>query len=118
MASTLTYVFNQLAGGTTISSPLVIRTSRYITPDNYEMLISADIFAQDLTLLQSADDLLITSTILDPTVIKTYLANGASWGEQSPKVVVQKILDSLDEKSILNRIKAELRAKLGSVAKS
>lgn len=45
-------------------------------------------------------------------VTKTYLANGASWGEQSPKVVVQKILDSLDEGSILNRIKAELRAKL------
>ena len=45
-------------------------------------------------------------------VTKTYLANGASWGEQSPKVVVQKILDSLDEKSILNRIKTELRAKL------
>jgi GTPase len=45
-------------------------------------------------------------------VTKIYLANGASWGEQSPKVVVQKILDSLDEESILNRIKAELRAKL------
>ena len=45
-------------------------------------------------------------------VTKAYLANGASWGEQSPKVVVQKILDSLDEKSILNRIKSELRAKL------
>ena len=45
-------------------------------------------------------------------VTKTYLANGASWGEQSPKVVVQKILDSLDERSILNRIKSELRAKL------
>ncbi|MEM8721228.1 MAG: GTP-binding protein [Cyanobacteria bacterium P01_G01_bin.39] len=45
-------------------------------------------------------------------VTKTYLANGASWGEQSPKVVVQKILDSLDEESILNRLKTELRAKL------
>ncbi|MEM6613507.1 MAG: GTP-binding protein, partial [Cyanobacteria bacterium P01_C01_bin.72] len=43
---------------------------------------------------------------------KTYLANGASWGETSPKVVVQKILDSLDEQSILNRLKSELRAKL------
>lgn len=48
-------------------------------------------------------------------VTKTYLANGASWGEQSPKVVVQKILDSLDEKSILNRLKTELRAKLTRV---
>jgi hypothetical protein len=45
-------------------------------------------------------------------VTKIYLANGASWGEQSPKIVVQKILDSLDEQSILNRIKAELRDKL------
>jgi len=45
-------------------------------------------------------------------VTKTYLANGASWGEQSPKTVVQKILDSLDEESILNRIKSELKAKL------
>ena len=45
-------------------------------------------------------------------VTKTYLANGASWGEQSPKAVVQKILDSLDEESILNRIKSELRAKI------
>jgi GTPase len=45
-------------------------------------------------------------------ITKTYLANGASWGEESPKVVVQKILDSLDEKSILNRLKSELRAKL------
>ena len=45
-------------------------------------------------------------------VTKTYLANGASWGEQSPKAVVQKILDSLDEASILSRIKSELKTKL------
>ena len=50
-------------------------------------------------------------------VTKTYLANGASWGEQSPKVVVQTILDSLDEESILNRIKSELREKLVGLAK-
>ena len=50
-------------------------------------------------------------------VTKTYLANGASWGEQSPKVVVGKILDSLDEESILNRIKSELKAKLGDKQK-
>ena len=47
-------------------------------------------------------------------VTKTYLANGASWGEQSPKAVVNKILDSLDEESILNRLKSELKAKLVS----
>lgn len=51
-------------------------------------------------------------------ITKTYLANGASWGEQSPKVVVQKILDSLDEESILNRIKSELKARLTNRLKS
>ncbi|NEQ33311.1 MAG: DUF697 domain-containing protein [Leptolyngbya sp. SIO4C5] len=45
-------------------------------------------------------------------VIKVYLANGASWGPDGPKAVVNSILESLDEKSILSRIKAELRAKL------
>lgn len=47
-------------------------------------------------------------------VTKAYLANGASWGPQGPKVVVKKILDSLDETSILNRIKHELSTKLVS----
>ena len=51
-------------------------------------------------------------------ITKTYLANGASWGEQSPKAVVQKILDSLDEESILNRIKSELKARLTNRLKS
>lgn len=52
-------------------------------------------------------------------VTKAYLANGASWGDDGPKAVVSKILSSLDEDSILNRIKDELRAKLdlGSVEK-
>ncbi len=45
-------------------------------------------------------------------VTKTYLTNGASWGPEGPKAVVRHILDSLDEASILNRIKTELRAKL------
>ncbi|MGL5871888.1 MAG: GTP-binding protein [Xenococcaceae cyanobacterium] len=45
-------------------------------------------------------------------VTKTYLANGASWGGDSPKTVVKKILDSLDEASIMNRIEQELKAKL------
>lgn len=44
-------------------------------------------------------------------VTKTYLANGASWGPDGPKTVVTRILDSLDETSILNRIKWELRRK-------
>ncbi|MBF2026103.1 MAG: DUF697 domain-containing protein [Oscillatoriales cyanobacterium C42_A2020_001] len=45
-------------------------------------------------------------------VTKTYLANGASWGPDGPKAVVSRILASLDENSILSRIKDELRAKL------
>jgi small GTP-binding protein len=45
-------------------------------------------------------------------VTKTYLANGASWGPDGPKAVVTRILESLDEASILNRIKAELSAKI------
>lgn len=45
-------------------------------------------------------------------VTKLYLSNGASWGPESPKTVVSQILASLDEKSILHRIKAELKAKI------
>jgi hypothetical protein len=45
-------------------------------------------------------------------VTKVYLANGAAWGPDGPKAVVSRILDSLDEASILSRIKDELRAKL------
>jgi GTPase len=45
-------------------------------------------------------------------VVKAYLANGASWGADSPKAVVDNILSTLDEASILSRIKGELREKL------
>ncbi|MGQ9870862.1 MAG: GTP-binding protein [Leptodesmis sp.] len=45
-------------------------------------------------------------------VAKAYLANGASWRADGPKAVVTRILASLDERSILSRIKEELRAKL------
>lgn len=45
-------------------------------------------------------------------VTKTYLANGASWGDDGPKTVVSHILASLDETSIMGRIKEELIAKL------
>ena len=47
-------------------------------------------------------------------ITKIYLTNGATWGPLGPKVVVRQIIDSLDETSILNRIKDELQAKLGS----
>jgi GTP-binding protein Era len=53
------------------------------------------------------------STYAIAQATKTYLANGASWGPDGPKAVVARILDSLDETSILNRIKQELSAKLG-----
>ncbi len=48
-------------------------------------------------------------------VTKAYLANGATWGPDGPKVVINKILATLDEDSILNRIKEELRAKIKRV---
>jgi GTPase len=50
-------------------------------------------------------------------VAKVYFANGANWGEGGPKAVVTRILDSLDETSILARIKDELRGRLRSVSK-
>lgn len=45
-------------------------------------------------------------------VTKTYLANGATWGEEGPKAMAMRILDSLDQESILNRLKGELSARL------
>jgi GTPase len=46
-------------------------------------------------------------------VTKQYLANGAAWGPNGPKTVVRDILASVDQTFILNRIKEELRMKLG-----
>ncbi|MGG6239172.1 DUF697 domain-containing protein, partial [Nodosilinea sp. AN01ver1] len=45
-------------------------------------------------------------------ITKTYLTNGATWGPEGPRAVITEILDGLDEDSILNRIKTELRAKI------
>ncbi|MEM8637293.1 MAG: GTP-binding protein [Cyanobacteria bacterium P01_G01_bin.54] len=45
-------------------------------------------------------------------VTRTYLVNGADWGPEGPKTVIRKILDSLDEQSILHRIRAELTERL------
>ncbi len=42
-------------------------------------------------------------------VTKTYLANGASWGDNSPKSVIADILANIDEHSIVDRIERELR---------
>lgn len=45
-------------------------------------------------------------------VTKVYLANGATWGAEGPKAVISRILENLDENSILNRIKEELQQKV------
>lgn len=45
-------------------------------------------------------------------VTKVYLANGATWGPEGPKAVINRILSNLDETSILNRIKDELMHKV------
>ena len=48
------------------------------------------------------------STYAIGQVTKTYLANGASWGEDSPKAVIAQILVTIDKHSIVDRIKQEL----------
>ncbi len=45
-------------------------------------------------------------------ITKTYLVNGATWHANSPKQAVAEILSSIDENSIISRIKQELSAKL------
>ncbi len=45
-------------------------------------------------------------------ITKAYLTKGATWGPNGPRAIIGEILDNLDEASILNRIKAELRAKI------
>ena len=41
-----------------------------------------------------------------------YFEHGASWGEKGPKRVVHRILENTDKKSVLERLKAEIRKKL------
>lgn len=41
-----------------------------------------------------------------------YFQHGASWGDDSPKKVVGRILDNTDKESILQRLKDEIRQKL------
>ncbi len=45
-------------------------------------------------------------------VTRIYLMNGASWGEQGPKAVITKIVNDLDEASIMARLKHDLKHKL------
>ncbi len=43
---------------------------------------------------------------------KYYFEHGASWGEEAPKVVVRRILQEIDKSSVLDQLKAEIRAQL------
>ena len=52
------------------------------------------------------------STLIVGRVAAEYLAKGKSWGESGPKLVVQKILDSLDRDTVLNDAKREIKARL------
>lgn len=52
------------------------------------------------------------STYAIAQVTKAYLANGATWGKESPKAIVTQILESLDEDSIMSQIRNELSSKL------
>lgn len=52
------------------------------------------------------------STYAIGQITKHYLALGATWGPDGPKATALAILNSLDQDSILNRIKHELAAKL------
>jgi GTPase len=52
------------------------------------------------------------STYAIGQVTKAYLANGATWGNDGPKFVISRILENLDEESILSRIKDELQTKI------
>ncbi|MCA1904013.1 MAG: GTP-binding protein [Cyanobacteria bacterium M5B4] len=51
-------------------------------------------------------------------ITKEYLANGATWGARGPKAVVTRILNSLDQDSIMGRIREELKQKLDRSWKS
>jgi len=43
---------------------------------------------------------------------KYYFEHGASWGGEAPKAVVSRILEATDKQSVLERLKAEINAKL------
>ncbi len=53
------------------------------------------------------------STYLVGQAAGKYLAEGKSWGEGGPKLVVKQILDSLDRDTVLRDAKREIQARLG-----
>ena len=48
------------------------------------------------------------STLVVGRVAENYLAQGKSWGDSGPKLVVQNILDSLDRDSVMSDAKEEI----------
>ncbi len=53
------------------------------------------------------------STYLVGQAAAEYLAEGKSWGDGGPKLVVKQILDSLDRDTVLRDAKREIQARLG-----
>jgi len=53
------------------------------------------------------------STYVVGQVAAEYLADGKSWGDGGPKLVVQQILDSLDRDTVLRDARREIRLRLG-----
>jgi len=43
---------------------------------------------------------------------KYYFEHGASWGGEAPKAVITRILEATDKKSVLERLKSEIHAKI------
>jgi len=54
------------------------------------------------------------STYLVGQAAARYLAEGKSWGEGGPKLVVKQILDSLDRDTVLRDAKREIQSRLGT----
>ena len=43
---------------------------------------------------------------------KYYFEHGSTWGGESPKIVIKRILAETDKTSVLNHLKAEIRSKI------
>ena len=54
------------------------------------------------------------STYVVGGVASRYLAQGKSWGSGGPKKVVNEILESLDQESVLKEARREIRQRLGA----
>lgn len=52
------------------------------------------------------------STLIVGRVAAEYLSKGKSWGDSGPKLVVEKILDSLDRDTVLRDARREIKARL------